>query len=385
LPAFPSTPFMRAYAAATAANVPILVIGDPGEAKTAKLSAVSRTWGSHIEVVIGSIRDSSDFLGLPLEIRTDEGSEMVYAPPAWSNRLAEAPRSGLILDEFNLARESVMAAMLRVIEERWVGDRKLPDSTTITAIMNPPETSAFGADLSPPVANRFLHLDWHFDADEWLDNVVAGFEHISYPRLETLVGSEAREAGRARAGELVTGFLRTRRDALNPGPPSDPVAAGRAWASPRTWTKLIDCLTHVHPGDDEVVALLANGLVGRRYASEFLSWAHTADCADPHAVIADPAGVDWSDPRVDRIYALLSSVATVGAQAAGKATPDGTRVWRKALLVCAAAAEAGRTDIGTPAVRTLWNARPAGTTSVPRRVSAAYSDILRPARTGSDG
>lgn len=371
-----STVFMRAYAAATAARVPVLITGDPGEAKTAKLSALAEHWGRHVEVVIGSIRDSQDFLGLPYEVVGESGHEVAYAPPGWANRLSEAEASTLILDEFNLARKTVMDAMLRVVEEGYVGERRLPETTTITAIMNPPESSAFGDELTPPVANRFLHLEWFFDADEWLDNVLTGFAHASYPALGDLLTNETREAATARAGALVTGFLRTRRDALRPGPPSDPSEAGKAWASPRTWTKLISVLSFLSPGDEEAMNMVATGLVGQRWATEFMAWARAADLGDPYAVIDDPSIFDWGQSRTDRVFAMLSSVASVGAQAASDGTPEGKDLWRSALLTCKAAADAGRTDVGIPAVRLLWNARPKGVKSIPKSVGVAYSDLF---------
>ena len=45
----------------------------------------------------------------------------------------------------------------------------------MVAAANPPEQAADGWDISPPLANRFCHLDWDLQAREWADGIVAGF------------------------------------------------------------------------------------------------------------------------------------------------------------------------------------------------------------------
>ena len=50
--------------------------------------------------------------------------------------------------------------MLTVALERMVGRTKLPDAVRIVAAANPPDRAAGGVDLTPPMANRFLHIDF---------------------------------------------------------------------------------------------------------------------------------------------------------------------------------------------------------------------------------
>ena len=63
-----------------------------------------------------------------------------------------------------------MAAMLRVIHERVVGEFNLHKNVVMLAAANPPAMSPGGSDLAPPVANRFIHLYWTPpSADQWAD------------------------------------------------------------------------------------------------------------------------------------------------------------------------------------------------------------------------
>jgi MoxR-like ATPase len=111
--------------------------------------------GWPVEVVIGSIREPSDFAGLPVV-----GDGMVrMAPPDWASRLTAVPHGLLFLDELTTAPPAVQAAMLRVVLERVVGDLRLPDGVRVVAAANPPDEAADGWDLAPPLANRLVHLD----------------------------------------------------------------------------------------------------------------------------------------------------------------------------------------------------------------------------------
>jgi hypothetical protein len=48
--------------------------------------------------------------------------------------------------------------MLGVALEHWIGDLVLPRALQVVAAANPPERAADGWDMSPPLANRFLHI-----------------------------------------------------------------------------------------------------------------------------------------------------------------------------------------------------------------------------------
>jgi MoxR-like ATPase len=148
---------------AIASGVPVLIWGPPGVGKTAAILALGRRLGLPVEVVIASIREPTDFAGLPVV----HDGEVRFAPPAWARRLAAAGKGILFLDEISTAPPAVQAALLRVVLDRVVGDLPLPPAVTIVAAANPPDMTAGGWDLAPPLANRFIHLQWRVDAGEW--------------------------------------------------------------------------------------------------------------------------------------------------------------------------------------------------------------------------
>ena len=122
-------PAVEALGVAVAARVPVLLWGAPGTGKTSAIRAMAAVMGLPCETVIASIREPSDFAGLPIVV----GGEVRFAPPAWARRLAEAGRGLLFLDELSTAPPAVQAALLRVVLERVVGDLTLPEEVAVVA------------------------------------------------------------------------------------------------------------------------------------------------------------------------------------------------------------------------------------------------------------
>lgn len=194
-------------------GLPILLWGPPGVAKTAFVQQLADKLGFYLITVLASLREPSDFLGLPipgtsrraaekaglppgvdqqivgdmldadymqggkefgtnLEVRRAEFDQVQYAPPDWALKcleMADDPdaknvgkgrRVLLFLDEFATASPQVQAALLRVVHERVVGDLQLPSNVAVIAAANPPSMSPGGSDLTAPTVNRFIHLDW---------------------------------------------------------------------------------------------------------------------------------------------------------------------------------------------------------------------------------
>src|SRR5699024_1498779 len=135
----PSPRFARMTAAAldslvlaVRADVPVLLWGSPGTGQTSAVIDLATAAGWVHEVVVGAIREPTDFAGLPVV----SGNEVRFAPPRWARRLAGAGEGLLFLDELTTAPPAVQAAMLRVVLEREVGDLPLPAGVRIVAAAN---------------------------------------------------------------------------------------------------------------------------------------------------------------------------------------------------------------------------------------------------------
>lgn len=298
----PSIPQHRAIAAAMRALVPVLAWGPPGQGKTAVMESWARSWGyPRVETMVASLREPTDFTGLPTEV--DDATE--YLVPGFVKRLNEDGGGILFLDEVNTAGGATMAACLRGVQERVFGDHPLPEGAPIIAAANPIEYTPNGREIAPSMANRFMHVEWSFDLDTWLDGITDGFDHVTVPPLDDMAPASPPERV-ASIRSLVRQFITMNAVLLN-DPPKDLVDQVHGWPSNRSWHNVARVLEYVRPGDDATAALVVEGLVGVKAAHQFLTFMKQLDLIDPRAALADPTRIDTS-ARPDRLFVLAHTV-----------------------------------------------------------------------------
>lgn len=330
---------LRQVAVGVQAGVPMLVTGGPGIGKSSGIDALGKALECDaVETVIASLREPADFAGLPVV----HNGEVRLAPPAWAKRLSVSKRGLLFLDEVSTAAPAVQAALLRVILDRVVGDLELPPTVAIIAAMNPPEQAAGGWELSPPLSNRFCHLNWPVVTSEWVDGMLQGFPAPVFPKLPAGWEEKIREAR-----VLVSSFIQSKQTALYQCPKNDS-EAGKPWPSPRSWTmaaRLSAACMAASTGADIELPLIA-GCVGEGYALEFVNWRDALDLPNPEEILANPMAFKCPD-RGDKVYTVLASVASAVVNNMNK--PRFLAAWQVFKL----AADAGKRDLGAAAVRSL--------------------------------
>jgi len=332
------TAVKHALAIAIQAREPVLLWGEPGGGKSRMIEGLSTQLGRSCETVVGSVREATDFAGLPM--RTDEG--VVFVPPRWAQRAALAGDAVVFLDELTTSTPQVQAAMLRIVLDREVGDLTLPSTVSIVAAANPPESAAGGYDLAPPLANRFCHLTWRPSARDWVDGMLQGWAPTEIP-----VVPEERSDHLLRWRTYVTAFITAQPNRLHILP-TDIAKQGTAWPSPRTWDQAarLGAAADAAAADESVRLLLLTGCVGEGAAIEFASYLKNLDLPDPEALLADPASLVLPD-RSDRAFAVLGSVV-----AAVAAEPTEQR-WSAAWAVLRVALDAAPPDVSAGAARAL--------------------------------
>ena len=330
---------LQALGACISARIPALLWGDPGEGKTSVIES-AQLHGWHVETVIVSHYEPSDFAGLP--VLGPDGS-VTLAPPAWARRIAAHDGPSLaFFDEWSTASPSVQAAALRPLTHGEVGALQLPDRVSFVAAANPLDVAAGGWELAPPTANRFVHLSWNLPLEVYAECSVTG----RWPTIPVYEPADVAELAISRV--LVAGFLRSRQSQLK-AIPQDAASRGGAFPTPRSWdfAARLTALARTHSLGPEVVRLLVAGAVGASTAHEFLVWCDAQDLPDPEALLADPATGGFRLLRADRVYVALQSVASVVT------THPSAERWSAAIRVCAAAADEGHLDSAVPVVRAL--------------------------------
>lgn len=327
-------------ALAIQARVPAIIWGPPGIGKSKFMEALCLALDLPIETVIASIREPSDFNGLPAIM---DGT-VKFATPIWAQRLIAAGKGVAFFDEISTAAPAVQAGLLRVIHEGWVGDEKLPDAVARVAAANPPEQAAGGYELAAPLANRFWHGQWSLAAQDWVQGMLAGWPE---PDVVRLPKDWEREIPMASA--RVAGFIRHRPTMLL-AVPDDAAKAGQAWPSPRTWhlAMKLDAAASAAGFEQlsDVTMTAVAGCVGAGPASEYLAYLKDLDLPDPEVILKDPDKFKLP-ARSDRAFAALAAVAAAVIQ---NLTHER---WSAAWKVMAKAAKDGPKDIPATASSSL--------------------------------
>ncbi|MEW1741124.1 MoxR family ATPase [Nocardia beijingensis] len=340
-------PQLEALALAVAADLPVLLWGEPGIGKTAALTQLAADLDLPLTTVIASVHEPSDFSGLPI-IGDDPAEHGVpMAPPDWAVRLVRAGRGLLFLDELSTAPPAVQAALLRLVLERRIGALQLPPEVRIVAAANPRSSAADGWELSPPLANRFVHLQWTHDHDVVVRGLGGTWPHVTLPRLAPeKLGDAVAFARRAVCGLLAA------RPALVHQLPSTETRRGGPWPSPRSWEMTLRLIAFATAADSsrDVLSLLVRGAVGDGPGFELLAALDRMDLPDPEALLADPAAAVLPE-RGDLRQAVLDGVV-----AAVRKRPEKSR-WDAAWALLVKASETGAPDLIVVPATTLATLR----------------------------
>jgi hypothetical protein len=334
---------LEALTLAVSADLPVLLWGEPGIGKTAALNQLAEALDLPLTTVIASVHEPSDFSGLPVVGDDPAVQGVPMAPPDWAVRLVRAGRGLLFLDELSTAPPAVQAALLRLVLERRVGALRLPPGVRIVAAANPRSSAADGWELSAPLANRFVHLQWTYDHDVVVRGLGGTWPRASLPRLDP---------GRLRdavtfARRAVCGILAT-RPALVHRLPDNEARRGGPWPSPRSWEMTLRLIAFATAAGTsrEVLSMLVRGTVGDGPGLELLASLDRMDLPDPEVLLADPAAAVLPE-RGDLRQAVLDGVVE-----AVRKRPEQSR-WDAAWALLVLALETGAPDLVVVPAATL--------------------------------
>ncbi|MFJ9711554.1 AAA family ATPase [Streptomyces sp. NPDC101234] len=338
---------LEALTLAVAADLPVLLWGEPGIGKTAALTRLSEALDLPLTTVIASVHEPSDFSGLPVVGDDPAVQGVPMAPPDWAVRLVKAGRGLLFLDELSTAPPAVQAALLRLVLERRVGALRLPPGVRIVAAANPRSSAADGWELSPPLANRFVHLQWAHDHEVVVRGLGGTWPRATLPRLDP----DRLPAAVDFARRAVCGLLATRPTLVH-RLPSGEMRRGGAWPSPRSWDMTLRLVAFAQAAGSsrDVLSLLVRGTVGDGPGLELLASVDLMELPDPETLLAAPDTADLPE-RGDLRQAVLDGVV-----AAVRERPDRSR-WEAAWALLVRALDTGAPDLVVVPATTLASLR----------------------------
>lgn len=226
---------VAALRALVAQRQPVFIWGGPGIGKSAVVDWLALSMKVQLQDVRALLLDPVDLRGLP---HLSDGRSK-WATPDF------LPRDGegiLFLDELNAAPAMVQASCYQLVLDRKLGEYTLPEGWSIIAAGNRDSDRAVTTRMPTPLRNRFVHLNFEVDMQEWCEWAV--------------------QAG---IRPEIIAFLRFRPELLSAFNRDD-----NAFPSPRTW-EFVSRIMKASPPSAIEHELIA-GAVGNGAATEFAAF-----------------------------------------------------------------------------------------------------------------
>lgn len=120
-----------------------------------------------------SMKEPVDMIGVPtIQVETIDGKgkpTTVWATPSVWPQGNEYSGGVIHLDEMNQGQAAILNAAFQLIQDRALGEYKVPDGYLIIASSNPPAFNTTVTELSVPLSNRFSHFNIVANFDSWLN------------------------------------------------------------------------------------------------------------------------------------------------------------------------------------------------------------------------
>lgn len=127
-----------------------------------------KNWNPDICDIRLSMKEPVDLVGVPVPTQIDGKMRTVWCIPSVWPEDGKFSGGVIHLDEMNQGQPAILNAAFQLIQDRRLGDYKVPDNYLIIASSNPPAFNATVSDFSIPLANRFSHFNIKVDFNSWL-------------------------------------------------------------------------------------------------------------------------------------------------------------------------------------------------------------------------
>lgn len=193
---------------ATENKVPMLLLSNPGLAKTSIINEIGQYYGYHVVSIIGSGFENNEILGF--QVNEPGNSHLITKNPTWYQTIIDKKSQGipciLFIDEISVCPSLVQGALYRLIFERTIGNgNMLPDDCVIMSAGNYKENLPSYCDITSPALNRFCIInlcpenyddfldEFSQDEDERMENWPEFKKPEMTPDFKKLVRNEAKK------------------------------------------------------------------------------------------------------------------------------------------------------------------------------------------------
>ena len=116
------------------------------------------------------MKEPVDMQGIPVPTKNGNETQTVWAIPSmWPRDNGEYSGGVILLDEMNQGQPAILNAAFQLIQDRALGDYKVPENYMIIAASNPQAYNSTVSEFSLPLSNRFSHFNIKADFNSWLN------------------------------------------------------------------------------------------------------------------------------------------------------------------------------------------------------------------------
>ena len=253
-----------------ACRLPVIVKGSPGLGKSFLVEQVAQEMGARFQCFLTATMDPTDVCGCP----NTDGSYTHFKPPYEFLRLTDHPdfeeEAGtpvvVNFDDLPATREENFNALLRIMQQREVGNYKIRDNVYFAATGNRAKDQAGAAEITTALSNRFIHIELQTDVDEWVE---WAYNHKINP--------------------LMIGFVQKCK--IQVLDQFDPSEERHTFASPRSVANasfIVDAVG-LNKDDRFILQNALSGCCGDGWATEFLGFADNRNLIVPaEEIVKDP-------------------------------------------------------------------------------------------------
>ncbi len=212
---------------------PVFIWGPPGIGKSALVEQFADDVGLDCVSLLGSQLAPEDLIGVP----RIEDNRSVFCPP---RMIARDTPYLLFVDELNACSFEVQKAFYSLINDRRLGEYRLPEGSVVVGAGNRAQDQAIVKPMSSAPMNRMLHVELKPTVRDWLDWAYAHGIH-----------------------EWILRYVETRPDHLCVPPPK----TEETFTTPRSWHILSDALHAYGSGvNADEIEMLASGCLSAGHA-----------------------------------------------------------------------------------------------------------------------
>ena len=129
-----------------------------------------KPWNPVVVDVRLSMKEPVDMVGVPIPTTVDGKTKTVWAiPNVWPEDDGNFSGGTIFLDEMNQGQAAILNVAFQLIQDRQLGDYKVPAGYVIIGASNPSAFNGTVTEFSVPLSNRFSHFNIKADFDSWLN------------------------------------------------------------------------------------------------------------------------------------------------------------------------------------------------------------------------